>query len=140
MLIALSFLALLAGGNTVHFPGGRIDLPKGCTGPDRIRIAVDAFAGQIGCSNNELSIQVFGSTIAGPACEVAQAAGDAVSIRSRSGSPLVVCTYEEKGEARRGSKLMIVDLGVGWLTADIKRPQDVVVLLQVATGFSPSKE
>lgn len=130
----LALLAASAGfvAASTTFPGGRFDLPAGCTAPPKIETQIDVFLGKIACAGSTVEIFVFGGAGWPQPCPKGPATGKAVELRSLSGARIVWCKLPN----RSGRQEMLVDLGVAALTAQVRSIEDVFLVLRVAAGFS----
>ena len=127
----LLLLALVAFSATSIFkiPGGSLELPAGCQAPD-VLIGVDSSVGFIGCGQGKAVIR-FSDFVMGPTvCPQTER----ISLQSRFGAPFQVCGLRPKG-ADGALQSMVVDLGLGALTMEIKSPEDVLLLMQIASSL-----
>ena len=132
MILALlaAFVGNVAASTTL--PGGRLDLPPGCTAPPKIETQIDSFVGKIACAGSTVELFVSGGAAWPQPCPNGPATGKAVELRSLSGARIVWC----KLPSRSGRQQMLVDLGVASLTAEVRSIEDVFLVLRVAAGFS----
>jgi hypothetical protein len=132
--LALIALLFVAPPRTV-FPGGSIRAAEGCTAPPRIKMLIDAFLGTVECPKQRLSIAVFGGAMIGPACSSEE---KRLTLHSSTGRPLVMCATERRGAGDgRLIRELVVDLGPGQLSAVVRSPQDVLLVLQLAASYEP---
>jgi hypothetical protein len=130
MLLMASAMALSLA--TVKVPGGRFELLEGCSGPDKIGMAIDAYMGLVACDSNKMSIMVEGSAMSAGSC----LGRDAVALQSRHAAPLRTCLVNRiDGVTKLKAQTMVVDFGVGSLRADIKDARQALILLNLALSF-----
>ena len=147
MFLVGSLAIVLASASTTAFPGGMIDVPRGCTAPAKISMVGDGFMGGIKCPKEGLDILVYGDLYTRRPCEAIDkkapaAQRESLEIPIPGGTSIFVCTLERKHSRTQAIiKEMMIDLGPAQLVTEVRTPRQAFVLLQIAMSFrAPSAE
>jgi hypothetical protein len=129
MILLLLALVALSTTSIFKIPGGSLELPAGCQAPD-VLIGIDSSVGFIGCGQGKAVIRFSDFAMGSNVCPQI----DRISLQSRFGAPFQVCGLWPKS-ADGTLQTMAVDLGLGALTMEIKSPDDVLLLMQIASSL-----
>jgi hypothetical protein len=135
-MTALPLVALLlAAQPRTVLPGGSIQAPLGCTAPAEIKELIDAFLGSVECPKQRLSMTVFGGAMVGDACSSKESQ---VTLQSSKGRAFVMCATQRRAAGGgRVIKELVIDVGRAHILAEVRSPEDVLLVLQLALSFEP---
>lgn len=126
-------IAALLGLSTVAFSGGKVELPSSCTGPAHASVDFEGgFLATITCDAGKTRVVLIGSPTMPSSCSRERA-----QFVSRNGAPISVCLLgRPPRSAKDEPQSMLADLGGGaCLEVTVRRPQDALLLLQIASSF-----
>ena len=139
--------AILLIGHTMTFPMGTLDVPDRCRAPATIGMnMLDGFIGSIECPTDKLNILVYGDVYMGDVCKAppqgtkgTQGAPTRMSLTV--GGSLAVCVKKRRGGGPgEAIEETFVDLRGGYLSAEIRSPQQLALLKEIARSFRTGQQ